>query len=199
MGVHAFQEHVGGLSWVMDDSMRRTSHALLDDGGGVWLIDPVEDPAAMERVQALGTPVAVLQLLDRHNRDCSALADRLAIPLHRLPRSLPQSPFEVISVIQWRRWREIALYWRERDLLVVAEAVGTAPLFALGGAVGVHPVLRVAPPRALEGLTPLVLLVGHGPALQSDAAEGLRVALERSRSDIPRLLLSLPAAIRQRL
>jgi hypothetical protein len=198
MGVKVIEQHAGGLSWVMDDSMQRTSHALLD-AGSVWLVDPVDDPEAIERAVALGAPVAVLQLLDRHNRDCSAVADRLGIPLHRVPGSLPESPFEVIPVIGRRRWREVALHWRERELLVVAEAVGTAPLFALGrGAVGVHPVLRLTPPRALESIKPQVLLVGHGPPVQSDAAEGLRQALARSRSDIPRLLLSLPGAIRQR-
>jgi hypothetical protein len=199
MGVDAIEEHAGGLSWVMDESMQRASHALFD-GGSAWLVDPVDDPEAIGRAVGLATPVAVLQLLDRHNRDCSAVADRLGIPLHRVPSSLPGSPFEVIPVLRRRRWREVALYWREREVLVVAEAVGTAPLFALGsGAVGVHPVLRLTPPRALEGIRPRVLLVGHGPPVQKDAAEALQDALARSRSDIPRLLLSLPGAIKQRL
>jgi hypothetical protein len=106
----------------------------------------------------------------------------------------------VVEVIGKRRWKEIALRWRERDVLVVAEAVGTAPLFALGrGAVGVHPVLRLTPPRVLEGIDPKVLLVGHGALVETDAAASLRTALARSRSDIPRLLLSLPGAVRGRL
>jgi hypothetical protein len=198
MGIKAIEEHEAGLSWVMDESMQRASHALVD-GDDVWLIDPVDEGEAIERATALGTPRAVIQLLDRHNRDCEAVAERLGVPWERVPRSLAGSPFEVIEVMRRRRWREIALRWRERDALVVAEAVGTAPLFALGrGAVGVHPVLRLTPPRALEGVDPSVLLVGHGAPVQSDAAGSLRDALARSRSDIPRLLVSIPGAIRGR-
>jgi hypothetical protein len=59
-------------------------------------------------------------------------------------------------------------------------------------------VLRLTPPRALEGIDPSVLLVGHGAPVQSDAAGSLRDALARSRSDIPRLLVSIPGAMRGR-
>jgi hypothetical protein len=44
-----------------------------------------------------------------------------------------------------------------------------------------------------------VLLVGHGRSVQRGAAKGLRDALAHARSDIPRLLLGLPGAVRQRL
>jgi hypothetical protein len=196
VGVKAITEHEAGLSWVMDDGMQRASHALLDQGD-VWLIDPVDEGEAIERATAIGTPKAVIQLLDRHNRDCEAVAKRLGVPMKRVPGSLGDTPFEVIEVIKRRRWKEVALHWRERELLVVAEAIGTAPLFALGkGAVGVHPLLRLTPPHVLEGIEPKVLLVGHGAPAQSNAAGSLRDALARSRSDIPRLLLSLPGALR---
>jgi hypothetical protein len=198
MGIETIEEHEAGLSWVMDDAMQRASHALVD-GGDVWLIDPVDEGEAIERATALGTPRAVIQLLDRHNRDCEAVAKRLGVPWESVPRSLEGSPFEVIEVMRRHRWREIALRWRERDALIVAEAVGTAPLFALGrGAVGVHPALRLTPPRALEGIDPKVLLVGHGAPVTSNAAGSLSDALARSRSDIPRLLMSIPGAIRGR-
>ncbi|HEY3865191.1 MAG TPA: hypothetical protein VGL54_03795 [Solirubrobacteraceae bacterium] len=190
------EEHECGLTWVMDESMARASHALVD-GGDVWLIDPVDEGEAIERAAALGRPRAVIQLLDRHNRDCETVAERLGIPWERVPRSLEGTPFEVVEVIRRHRWKEIALHWRERDALVVAEAVGTAPLFALGkGAVGVHPVLRLTPPKALEGIDPSILLVGHGAPVRSGAAASLRNALARSRSDIPRLLMSIPGALR---
>jgi hypothetical protein len=68
---------------------------------------------------------------------------------------------------------------------------------ALGrGAVGVHPVLRLTPPRVLVGIDPGMLLVGHGAPVETDAAASLRTALARSRSDIPRLLLSIPGVLR---
>ena len=130
----------------------------------------------------------------------ATLAERLGIPWERVPGNLRETPFEVVEVIKNKRWKEVALRWRERDALVVAEAVGTAPLFALGrGAVGVHPLLRLTPPRVLEGIDPGMLLVGHGAPVETDAAASLRTALARSRSDIPRLLLSIPGAVRGRL
>jgi hypothetical protein len=198
MGIKSIQHHKAGLTWVMDDGMQRASHALVD-GDDVWLIDPVDEGEAIERAMALGRPRAVIQLLDRHNRDCETLAERLGIPREHVPGSLRGTPFEVVEVIKNRRWKEIALRWRERDALVVAEAVGTTPLFALGqGAVGVHPVLRLTPPRVLEGIDPGMLLVGHGAPLESDAAASLKDALARSRRDIPRLLLKIPGALRGR-
>ena len=36
-------------------------------------------------MRSLGEPAAVLQLLDRHNRDCAAFAERLGVPLHLCP------------------------------------------------------------------------------------------------------------------
>jgi hypothetical protein len=199
MGIKTIGEHEAGLTWVMDDGMQRASHALVD-GENVWLIDPVDEGEAIERAMALGRPRAVIQLLDRHNRDCEAVAKKLGVPTKRAPGSLEGTPFEVVEVMRRRRWKEVALHWRERDVLVVAEAVGTAPLFALGrGAVGVHPVLRLTPPRVLDGIDPKVLLVGHGAPVETDAAASLRDALARSRSDIPHLLLSIPIAVRGRL
>ncbi|HEV2076205.1 MAG TPA: hypothetical protein VGR10_08185, partial [Thermoleophilaceae bacterium] len=67
------EEHDLGLSWVVEEAMERASHALAD-AGRVWLVDPVDVPEATERALALGRPAAVLQLLDRHPRDCAALA-----------------------------------------------------------------------------------------------------------------------------
>ena len=66
-------EHELGLSWVTEDAMQRASHALRD-GDRVWLVDPVDDEEALRRAAALGAPAGVVQLLDRHNRDCASLA-----------------------------------------------------------------------------------------------------------------------------
>jgi hypothetical protein len=43
-----------------------------------------------------------------------------------------------------------------------------------------------------------MLLVGHGPPIEVDAAAALDDALARSRSDIPRLLTRLPQLLRGR-
>jgi hypothetical protein len=114
------------------------------------------------------------------------------------PDTLPGTPFELAPVIRWPRWKETALWWPAEGVFVVPEAVGTAPAFAIGsGPVGVHPMIRLVPPRALRRFTPRHLLVGHGPPVHGpEAASGLREALAHSRRDLPRLALKLPALIR---
>ena len=176
--------------------MRRAAHALRADGR-VWLVDPFEDPVALSAATELGTPAGVIQLLDRHNRDCGAIAQRLEVPLLRVPEQVDDSPFTVLSVISRPWWREVALWWEAERTLVVAEAVGTVPAFTLGRKVGVHPMLRLRPPRGtLTARSPERLLVGHGVAVQSDAAAAINDALSGSLSDIPQLVLKLPSLIR---
>ena len=190
------QPHAAGLTWIETGGMARSAHAL-KAGGRVWLVDPFEDDAAARAAADLGAPAAVLQLLDRHNRDGKAIATRLGVPLMRIPERLPDSPFEVVPVISLSRWKEVALWWPEMDTLVIAEAIGTAPVFALGRAAGVHPLLRLTPPRgALGGYRPARLLVGHGRALESGGGAALSDALARARSDLPRILTQGPRLIR---
>jgi hypothetical protein len=186
-----------GFSWFPEESLTRTAHAL-DTGDGVWLIDPVDVPEAIGRATALGPPAGVIQLLDRHNRDCAAVAARLGVPHLRLPSTVPGSPFEVIEVLKLPRWHELALWWPERRALVVAEAIGTNRVYALGdGPAGVHPLLRALPPGALRGCAPEHLLVGHGRGVHgADAAAALERAYDRSRKDLPKLALMVPAMAR---
>ena len=193
-----------GFSWIVDEPATRTSHALAD-AGSVWLVDPVRDDRALERVRALGRPVAVVQLLDRHNRDCAAVAGALGVPHLVVPDTVPGSPFEAIALTRSRGWHETALWWPETRTLVVAEAIGTNRFFAAGREVaGVHLLLRLSPPRArLAGLEPEHLLVGHGRGVHGPpAAEALRTALGQSRRGLPRLLGQVPGlavdAIRRR-
>jgi len=184
-----------GFSWVTDEKMERASHALAA-GGRVWIIDPVDDPEAMARVATLGMPVAVVQLLDRHNRDCAAVARRLAIPHGLVPPSIPDSPFEVVELRRSHFWQEIALWWPDERALVVAEAVGTSRAYTVGrGPLGVHPFDRPWPPRKQLGrFAPEHLLVGHGAGLHGpEAAEGLRFALADGRRGFFRLLATLPS------
>ncbi len=195
MGVR-LQRHALGVTWIEQNAMARAAHALVD-GDRVWLIDPYEDAEALAAAAELGTPAGVFQLLDRHNRDCEAIAQRLGVPLTRLPVDAAGTPFEAVRMISNLGWREVALWWADERALVVAEAVGTAPAFALGRPAGVHPMLRLIPPRRqLSAFRPERLLVGHGEALESGADAALREALAHSRGDIPRLLLSVPRLLR---
>jgi hypothetical protein len=181
------------LTWTAGDAMARSAHAFLYDGR-VWLVDPFADEAALRAAVGLGEIAAVVQLLDRHSRDCEQVAQRFAVPHLRLPEGLPGSPFEVRHVVWWPGWREVCLWWEEKRALVVAEAVGTNAYMAVsGGPVGVHPMLRLKPPGPLRHFAPESLFVGHGPALHSGAGPALSEALSRSRKDIPRML---PAMLR---
>jgi hypothetical protein len=183
-----------GFSWIVDEPMTRTSHALAADGK-VWLVDPVDWPEGVERARTLGEPAGVIQLLDRHDRDCASLAARLGVSHVIAPDALPGSPFECISIKRWKRWQERALWWPETRSLVTADALGTNAFYTGGkGAVGVHLLLRLAPPRALARYDAERLLVGHGEGIASGAASAIRDALRRSRRDLPRVLLRLPFA-----
>jgi hypothetical protein len=170
-------EMEAGFGWIAAEPelLQRASHALAADGR-VWLLDPVDGPGIEERVRALGDPAGVLQLVDRHGRDCAALAQRLGVPHHRIPfHRVSGAPFELRRVIDVPGWREAALWWEPERVLVCAEALGTAPYFrAPDEALGVHPFLRLYQPKALRDmarcLAPGRVLVGHGEGIHGDAA-----------------------------
>ena len=176
----------GGFGWIVDEPLSRASHALLL-GGGVWLIDPVDVPEAEEHVRALGEPAGVLQLLDRHNRDCAEVAARLGVPHVKLSGA---GPFEAVRVVDLPRWKEIVLWWPARRVLIAADALGTfAYWVARGERLGVHPLLRLFPPRQLERLEPEHILAGHGTGVHEGATPALQEALRTSRRRFLRLLL----------
>jgi hypothetical protein len=187
-----------GFGWIAKAPafLRRGSHAL-SVAGAVWLIDPVDGAGVDERLRALGDPAGVIQLLDRHERDGPGLARRLGVPLHRVPfAGVPGAPFEVVRVIDRPGWREAALWWPERRALLCADALGTTPYYLVAGErLAVHPLLRLAPPRALRdmarGLTPGHVLCGHGEGIHGDeAALALEETVSTARQRIPQFLLA---------
>jgi len=183
------------IGWIEEKPSARTSHAL-EVEGRVWLFDVVDWPDLDARVQELGEPAAVVQLLDRHRRDCAAVAKRLEVPHLVVPRQLPGTPFELRPVVRFRWWQEVALWWEERSVLLVADALGTIPFFCAGDEpAGVHPILRPWPLRSLHGLAPDHLLVGHGEGIQHHPA-ALESALRTARRRIPRWLVGLPGSVR---
>ncbi len=185
-----------GFGWIAAEPPRleRASHALVA-GGRVWLVDPVDGEGVEERVRSRGEPAAVLQLLDRHPRDCATLAARLGVPHLRLPfDGVPGSPFEVRRVLDVPGWREAALWWEAEGVLVCVEALGTVSYFrAPDEPLGVHPFLRLYQPRALRDmarcLAPRHVLVGHGAGIHGDAAAAaLAPAVRGARRATPRWL-----------
>jgi hypothetical protein len=193
--LEAVDEFAAGFGWIEDEFLERCSHALVA-GDGVWLVDPLETTALEERVRAAGTPAAVIQLLDRHRRDCVAIANRFGVPHHVVPeRSV--GPFEFLPIRMSRRWREVALWWREERVLVCGDALGTARYFRAGNErLAVHPLLRPRPPAL--GVEPEAVLCGHGSGVFGDAAEALDEALSTARRRIPGQLASAARAWAQR-
>jgi hypothetical protein len=140
----------------------------------------------------------VVQLLDRHVRDCEGFASRFGVPLHRAwSEGARRAPFEIRTAVDRRGWREAALWWPEERVLVCADALGTAQYFrAPGEPLGVHPLLRLFLPVTLRdmarGLTPGHVLCGHGAGIHGEAATlAVEEALTTARSRIPRYLTGL--------
>ncbi len=171
--MEAVDQFSAGFGWIADEFLQRCSHALIAEGH-VWLIDPVDADGVDERVHAAGAPAGVLQLLDRHSRDCETLASRLGVPHHVVPEGVV-GPFEFLTIRMTRSWKEVVLWWPDERVLVCADALGTARYFRAGGErLGVHPLLRLRPPRRLGALQPDVILCGHGEGLFEDAAAASR-------------------------
>jgi hypothetical protein len=188
-----FDEFEHGLEWVLeDDKLARMGHAVLA-GGSVWLTDVVDGPGLDERIGELGSPAAVVQLLDRHPRDCAAVAERLGVPLHETPSTdLEGAPFVVLPIVKRRFWREVALWFAEERVLVCGDALGSLGYFrANREPFGIHPFLRLFPPRKLGALEPEHVLFGHGPGFHGpEAPEALREALAKPRRRLPQALLN---------
>jgi hypothetical protein len=99
---------------------------------------------------------------------------------------------ELARIVWNRLWKEVAFWEPTRRILVVADALGTVGYFiAPGERLGVHPFLRLRPPRSLAGLEPEHILCGHGAGVHGPAAAAaLHEALATSRRRLPRALAS---------
>jgi hypothetical protein len=197
--VRVVDEFEAGFGWQAGEPefLERTSHAVLSQGN-VWLFDPLDVDGLDDRVHALGEPAGVIQLIDRHGRDCAKVAERLQVPLHVTPRgTAPAVP--VLEVMWMRGWHEVAAFLDD-SVLVVGDALGTASYFrAPDERLSVHPLLRLVPPRKLRGLTPAHVLCGHGEGVHGpQAAETLQEALHTARRRLPRWLPASVKAWRER-
>lgn len=171
--------------------------------GDVWVIDPLDVTGLDDLLADLGDVAGVAVLVDRHERDAAEVATRhgvsvwlpewidgvaedLDAPVERFGETLPGSAYRVVPVLDNRFWQEAALF--DGSTLVVPEAVGTTAYFRSGRReLGVHPVLRLRPPRkSLGRFTPNRILVGHGEGIDEDAAAVLQGALSDARRTAPR-------------
>lgn len=205
--IDRFEHGVGWMAYP-DEGMERASHALAvpsaDDEADVWVVDPVDAPGVDDLLDSLGTVAGVVVGLDRHKRDVDVIAQRHDVPVFvpewmdgvasefaattaRFSGELADTGFRALEVRNSTipPWQEVGLY--DGETLVVPEAVGTADFFRAGGErLGVHPMLRLVPPRGtLGGLDPDRILVGHGSGIHEGASEALANALSGSRRRAP--------------
>ena len=197
----------GGVGWIAhpDERMQRASHALTVDDE-VWVIDPVDADGLDDLFAEFGDVAGVVVTLDRHKRDAAAIASRHRVPVYlpecfagvtddidaavaRFGDELSDTGIRALTVIDSRFWQEVALYNPADGTLVVPETVGTVDYFLAGDErLGVHPMLRLNPPRAaFRGLRPERVLVGHGAGIMDGAARTLTNAFDSSRRRAPRL------------
>ncbi len=202
------------ITWGVDAPglLECRSHALRDDDGRVWIIDPVAFDGLEDAVRAMGEPAGVIVLLDRHLRDAPELADRLGIPLYfplgtqrqqlpdtvqRFGDSIDGCPFAFPVVRQsGRAWIERALWWPARKILVIAEAVGTVDYFRAHASdvCGLHPMMHMRPPRSLMGFDPELVLVGHGDPIEHPGDE-IKKVITRGRRDMGAMMLRMPRLV----
>ncbi|MFB6205230.1 MAG: hypothetical protein ABEJ05_01690 [Haloglomus sp.] len=205
----------GGATWIAhpDEEMQRASHALATDAGLV-VVDPVDVPDLDDWLAELGaetgaeTVAGVAVLLDRHKRDAAAVATRHGVPVGvpswmsgvtgdldarttDLTALLEGTSYDARRLIDNPLWQEAALHDDAAAVLVVPEAVGTVPYYcAPDERLGVHPALRLTPPKKLKRLDADRLLVGHGEGVAEDADDLLRTALRQATTNAPALYIN---------
>jgi hypothetical protein len=180
-----------GFGWIAKERLGRNSHAL-KSRGEVWVFDPALWQPALERIAELGEPAGVVQLLDRHARDCAEVASAFGVPHYAVPvQGIVASPLEIVSVARSRFWKEVAAWIPELRALVVADALGTVGYFrAPGEQLGVHPLLRFRPPKTLGRYEPRHILCGHGAGIHGEeASAALQEALRTARRRLPKAWL----------
>lgn len=188
------------------DGHERATDDPTQSGAGVWVIDPVDGDGVDELLAEYGDVAGVVVCLDRHRRDADAVAARHDVavwlpdwfegvaetfdaPVERFGAKLPGTNVRAHVVTRSRFWQEVALYDPDHNVLVVPESLGTTSYFTTAEErLGVHPLRRFTPPTdRLDGFEPDRILVGHGPAVDTDASDALATALSGARRRAPRL------------
>jgi len=204
--VVTIDEGDAGFGWLADPSemMQRAAHAFRGADGRLWLVDPVDTPGLDAVLTSHGEVGGVIVAFDRHRRDAAQIADRYDLPVTvppvledfaasipaatRVRRSVEAAGLRFHTLVDSRipPWREVAVIGPDGSTVYVPEVVGRADYYtASGEQVGVHPMLRVSPPRAaMRGLSIETLWCGHGRGLSGAQTEVDR-ALREARSRLP--------------
>ena len=176
--------------------MQRGSHAVRDARRRCLAVRPGGRRRTGGRASRRSGGPRRRPAVDRHPRDCAALAERYGVPhCTRAPRGASPALAARPVVLADRRW------WRGGVLAAGAprpagRRVGRdrAHFLAPGDRVGLHPFARIGPPTALPGSTPEHLLPGHGDR----PSRGTSWARSSRRRDPPRPPRSPPRLDRRR-
>lgn len=200
-----------GIGWLAhpNETGRRTSHAVIGEDGGLWLIDPIDAPGIDEELSKLGDVRGVIVCSNYHVRDADIFAARLDVPVYCPPwlsraasqldaqveperKTVGTSGFELRRCRPFPGWSEAVAYRVTDRTLYVPDILGTSPLFTVGEErLGMYLLCRFAPPRQVfEGLSPQQILVGHGTGIFENASAVLRTALDGARRRLPAALRS---------
>ena len=211
--LHEIDRFGRGVGWIAypDEAMERASHAIAvpneeTETDDVWVFDPVDAPGLDDLLADLGTVAGVVVGLDRHKRDSAAVAtrhdapvyvadwmtgvaDELDAPVERFGSQLADSGFEAFRIrnSSLPPWQEVGFF--DGETLIVPESLGSASYFRGDRErIGVHPMLRLTPPtKALSGVNPERVRVGHGVGVNERAALAVEEALSGSRRKAPGL------------
>jgi hypothetical protein len=195
-----------GIGWLAAPSemMQRAAHAFNGADGRLWLVDPVDTPGLDAFLTSHGEVGGVIVAFDRHRRDAAQIAERYELPvtvppvLEDFAASIPAETrvrpsceaaglrFHTLLDSRIPPWREAAVIGPDGSTVYVPEVVGRAGYYtAPGEQVGVHPMLRVSPPRrAMQALSIETLWCGHGHGL-TDAQGEVNRAMRDARSRLP--------------
>lgn len=198
-GYRSIDRWKGGVGWLAhpEETGARASHAIVGDGGGVWLIDPLDAPGVDDLIAELGDVAGVAVLSNYHARDAGVFANRHDVPVY-LPRwmsrvgervdapverytsALGESGFHVRKCRPLPGWHEAVVYRDSDRTLYVADVLGTGAKFTVGEErIGVYLLARLFPPVAVGEYAPERILVGHGTGVFENAASALIGARRR--------------------
>lgn len=208
----------GGRSWRThpDEPGQRTSHAIRDAEGGVWLFDPLDAPGVNDLYADCGPVVGVVVCSDYHARDADSFAARHDVSVHVpawVDRGAAQidahverhtdsiAGFELRQLTPLRAWQE-AIAYRERDgTLYIPDFLSSSSRYTVGSErLSMNALSRLTPPRdTFADLHPDRILLGHGDGLFENAAPALRTAVDDARRRFPRALWNLPGELKAML
>lgn len=194
-----------GVGWIAhpEEDGLRTSHAIVGEDGGVWVIDPLDAPGVDELLGEFGEVAGVAVLSNYHARDAGVVAarhdvpvylpqwlDRVAArvkaPIERYAQTLGTSGFVVHRCTPLPGWQEGVAYRQSDGTLYAPDVLGTGSDWTVGEErIALFLLARLFPPDVLEQFSSERILIGHGEGVFEDAALALEKSLAGARRRFP--------------